>query len=93
MVPLVSPVCLARRTPFPKRPARAQAGGRPNTIDINNWKQYLKADGTPSARLIVEGANLFITQQAQPQAPSLLQRTSRGAARCTLLLVIAVAVV
>ena len=68
MVPLASPVCLARRTPFPNWPALAQAGGRPNTIDINNWKQYLKADGTPSARLIVEGANLFITQQAQPQA-------------------------
>lgn len=40
-------------------------GGRPNTIDINNYKQFLKADGTPSAPLIVEGANLFVTAAAR----------------------------
>jgi glutamate dehydrogenase len=40
-------------------------GGRPNTIDITNYKHFLKADGTPSSPLIVEGANLFITAEAR----------------------------
>lgn len=40
-------------------------GGRPNTIDISNYRQFLKADGTPSSRLIVEGANLFVTSDAR----------------------------
>jgi glutamate dehydrogenase len=41
------------------------AGGRPNTIDINNWRQFLKEDGTPTSPLVVEGANLFITLEAR----------------------------
>ncbi|CAH0517460.1 unnamed protein product [Peronospora belbahrii] len=41
------------------------AGGRPNTINENNWRDYLDADGKPSAGLIVEGANLFITPEAR----------------------------
>jgi len=41
------------------------AGGRPNTIDIHNYTQFLKSDGTPSSPLIVEGANLFITSDAR----------------------------
>lgn len=40
-------------------------GGRPNTIDISNYKHFLKADGSPSAPLIVEGANLFVTADAR----------------------------
>jgi glutamate dehydrogenase len=40
-------------------------GGRPNTIDIANYKQFIKADGTPSSPLIVEGANLFVTAEAR----------------------------
>jgi glutamate dehydrogenase len=40
-------------------------GGRPNTIDITNYKQFLKQDGTASAPLIVEGANLFVTAEAR----------------------------
>lgn len=40
-------------------------GGRPNTIDITNYKNFLKPDGTPSAPLIVEGANLFVTADAR----------------------------
>lgn len=40
-------------------------GGRPNTIDITNYRSFLKADGTPSSPLIVEGANLFITAAAR----------------------------
>jgi len=41
------------------------AGGRPNTIHAGNWKQYLTKDGSPSSRLIVEGANLFLTPEAR----------------------------
>jgi len=41
------------------------AGGRPNTINENNWKDYLDAEGKPSSKLIVEGANLFITPEAR----------------------------
>jgi glutamate dehydrogenase len=41
------------------------AGGRPETIDKDNWEDYLLADGTPSAAAIVEGANSFITPEAR----------------------------
>ncbi|MBT4530676.1 MAG: hypothetical protein HOC27_05675 [Phycisphaerae bacterium] len=40
-------------------------GGRPATIHGGNWKNYLKEDGTPSAKLIIEGANLFLTPEAR----------------------------
>lgn len=41
------------------------AGGRPNTINVHNYKHFLNTDGTPSAPLIVEGANLFVTDEAR----------------------------
>lgn len=41
------------------------AGGRPNTIDVHNYKNFIKADGSPSSPLIVEGANLFVTAEAR----------------------------
>jgi glutamate dehydrogenase len=41
------------------------AGGRPETIDADNWGQFLLSDGRPSARVIVEGANSFITPEAR----------------------------
>lgn len=41
------------------------AGGRPETIDGHNWKSFLLQDGRPSASVIVEGANSFITPQAR----------------------------
>jgi glutamate dehydrogenase len=41
------------------------AGGRPETIDGDNWKRFLKADGTTSSPVIVEGANSFITPAAR----------------------------
>ena len=41
------------------------AGGRPETIDGGNWQAFLRQDGTPSARAIVEGANSFITPDAR----------------------------
>ncbi|MEM6731487.1 MAG: NAD-glutamate dehydrogenase domain-containing protein, partial [Myxococcota bacterium] len=42
------------------------AGGRPETIHRYNWKSFL-SDGKPSARVIVEGANLFITPDARTE--------------------------
>lgn len=43
------------------------AGGRPETIDAQNWQEFLKPDGTPTAPVIIEGANSFITPQARQQ--------------------------
>jgi glutamate dehydrogenase len=43
------------------------AGGRPETIDQENWAGFFLADGTPSAKVIVEGANSFITPEARTQ--------------------------
>ncbi len=41
------------------------AGGRPETINESNWRQFLLPDGSPSARAIVEGANIFISPAAR----------------------------
>jgi len=41
------------------------AGGRPNTIDKNNYRHFILPNGKPSAPLIVEGANLFLTAEAR----------------------------
>jgi glutamate dehydrogenase len=41
------------------------AGGRPETINEGNWKRFLLPDGSPSSRVIVEGANSFITPAAR----------------------------
>jgi glutamate dehydrogenase len=43
------------------------AGGRPETIDGQNWRSFLNAEGVSSARVIVEGANSFITPEARIQ--------------------------
>jgi len=40
-------------------------GGRPNVIHGGNWKQYLTSEGKPSSKVIVEGANLFLTPEAR----------------------------
>ena len=40
-------------------------GGRPDTINMANWEQFLDSDGKPTARAVAEGANLFITQPAR----------------------------
>jgi glutamate dehydrogenase len=40
-------------------------GGRPAAIDIGNVANLIDADGKPAYKYIVEGANLFITQQAR----------------------------
>ncbi len=41
------------------------AGGRPRTIHEGNWKQFLTRSGEPSSKVIVEGANLFLTPEAR----------------------------
>ncbi|WP_428263124.1 NAD-glutamate dehydrogenase domain-containing protein [Haliangium sp.] len=40
------------------------AGGRPETIHSGNWRDFVPG-GVPASRVIVEGANLFITPEAR----------------------------
>jgi glutamate dehydrogenase len=40
-------------------------GGRPASININNWTEVLDKSGKPRFKFIVEGANLFISQEAR----------------------------
>lgn len=48
-----------------KADAFVPAGGRPATIHDRNYRDFLDADGRPSSRVIVEGANIFITPSAR----------------------------
>jgi glutamate dehydrogenase len=41
------------------------AGGRPEAINGSNWTRFEDANGRPASQLIVEGANLFLTQEAR----------------------------
>ena len=43
------------------------AGGRPETVDGGNWKRFFGEDGKPTARVVVEGANSFITPEARTE--------------------------
>ncbi len=43
------------------------SGGRPDTINMSNWKNFLQEDGTPSAKGLVEGANIFISADARAE--------------------------
>jgi glutamate dehydrogenase len=45
------------------------AGGRPRTLNENNYKGFLDKEGNPTAKAIVEGANLYLT----PEARSILE--------------------
>jgi glutamate dehydrogenase len=40
-------------------------GGRPEAVDLTNVNTLLNEDGTPRFKYIVEGANLFFTQEAR----------------------------
>ncbi|KAJ3101712.1 NAD-dependent glutamate dehydrogenase [Phlyctochytrium planicorne] len=40
-------------------------GGRPEAVDLTNVHNLYHADGTPRFKYIVEGANLFFTQEAR----------------------------
>lgn len=41
------------------------AGGRPDTINDANWSAFCDEAGRPSSRVIIEGANLFLTSGAR----------------------------
>ncbi|WP_372370176.1 NAD-glutamate dehydrogenase domain-containing protein [Candidatus Uabimicrobium sp. HlEnr_7] len=41
------------------------AGGRPNTINIDNWQLSLDEKNVPVFNAVVEGANLFLTNEAR----------------------------
>ena len=43
------------------------AGGRPETIDKDNWHRFFREDGSPTTRAVIEGANSFITPEARVQ--------------------------
>ena len=45
-------------------------GGRPATIHERNWQDFLRPDGTSSSRIVVEGANLFLTPAARSEISS-----------------------
>ncbi len=42
-------------------------GGRPATLHDHNWAEFMTSDGLPSSKVIVEGANLFLTAEARHQ--------------------------
>jgi glutamate dehydrogenase len=41
------------------------AGGRPRTLHEGNYTEFLDAEGKPTSRAIVEGANLYLTPEAR----------------------------
>lgn len=52
-------------TPYLAADLFVPCGGRPAAISIANWKNLLDENGRPRVGIIVEGANLFITQEAR----------------------------
>lgn len=40
-------------------------GGRPEAVNISNVGQLVDSDGKPNFKYVVEGANLFFTQQSR----------------------------
>lgn len=41
------------------------AGGRPRTLHSGNYREFLDDRGAPTAKVIVEGANLYLTDRAR----------------------------
>lgn len=41
------------------------AGGRPRTLNESNFKEFLDESGKPTSKIIIEGANLYLTPQAR----------------------------
>jgi len=41
------------------------AGGRPDAINTRNWHDFFDRGGVPTARAIIEGANLFVAPEAR----------------------------
>lgn len=62
------PVAVERRNSMAfrlKTDVFVPGGGRPRTINIDNVRDYLDAEGKPSSSLIVEGANLYNSDEAR----------------------------
>jgi glutamate dehydrogenase len=51
--------------PLAKADLFVPCGGRPAAVNITNWSQLLDERGQPKFRIIVEGANLFLTEEAR----------------------------
>lgn len=47
------------------------SGGRPRTLNDDNWVDYLDPTGKPTSKIIIEGANLYLTQGARRQLEKL----------------------
>ena len=47
------------------------AGGRPRTLNLTNYKDFLDPSGRPTSKAIVEGANLYLTQDARRELEKL----------------------
>lgn len=41
------------------------AGGRPRTLHEKNWSDFLDNHGVPTSKIIIEGANLYLTTDAR----------------------------
>ncbi len=51
--------------PLAKADIFVPCGGRPGAVNINNWRQLFDDKGNSKFKIIVEGANLFITEEAR----------------------------
>jgi glutamate dehydrogenase len=60
------------------------AGGRPETVDGENWRRLLDDGGVPKVRVVVEGANSFITPAARDglQAAGVVLLRDASANKC-----------
>lgn len=43
------------------------AGGRPYSVTKKNWRSFLREDGSLTCRAVVEGANIFFTEEAREE--------------------------
>lgn len=41
------------------------AGGRPYTVNENNYQRFIDEEGNPTCKAIIEGANIFFTKEAR----------------------------
>jgi glutamate dehydrogenase len=67
---LASEQDIARRNELHNRLASdvfLPAGGRPSTINSANWQRFLDDNDKPASPIVVEGANLFITDLARDE--------------------------
>jgi glutamate dehydrogenase len=51
--------------PLAKSDLFVPCGGRPAAVNIRNWQNLFDEKGDPKFRIIIEGANLFITEEAR----------------------------